>query len=111
VVKARARVSLGNGSGNGGNGNGDHNNGDHGGGPTRHLRLFLPRSGDYDADVRRMQEIDQLLRSSEGNDPVTIHMPDNVGVVLLRPKHTVLLSEALAAELREVLGEEAVVVE
>lgn len=107
VIKARTRVSL-------------SNNG--GGGDTstpsaapvtlgRTLHLVLPRGNDLDVDVRCMQEVDQLLRSSEGSDIVTLHIPDGEGVVLLRPHHKINCTPDLLGALRGLLGEECAVVE
>lgn len=122
-VKVRTRVGA-NGNGNGhsngnGNGHGNGNGNGHGNGyaanpgpstPTRNLRLYLPRTDDYDADVRRMQAVDYLLRSTEGNDEVTLYLPNGIGIVVLRPNHTVQLNDMLIANLKDVLGEEAVLI-
>lgn len=112
VIRPRAKVSLGGGeSGGGGNGNG-HSNGNGGGNDGgRHLRLYLPRSSDFDADVQRMQELDQLLRSTEGGDQVTIYLPEASGTVLLRPKHTVHAAPDLLGGLRQLLGDGGVILD
>ncbi|HEU5103820.1 MAG TPA: OB-fold nucleic acid binding domain-containing protein, partial [Roseiflexaceae bacterium] len=75
------------------------------------LRLFLPRTDDFDADVRLMQTIDRVLRQSSGEDAVYIHMPNAVGTVLLKPRHKVRCDELLIGALRDVLGNESVVME
>ncbi|MCG8347837.1 MAG: OB-fold nucleic acid binding domain-containing protein, partial [Chloroflexales bacterium] len=113
TFRQRQKVNL---NGNGGNGNGG--NGHNGSSesaappaaPTRTLRLYLPRSGDAAADIRCMQEVDGLLRSSEGNDQVTLYLPNGIGIVVLQSEHTISLSERLVSELRAVLGEAQVAV-
>jgi DNA polymerase-3 subunit alpha len=75
------------------------------------VRLYLPRSHDFDADVRLMQAVDRVLRQNTGDDNVIIHMPNAVGMVLLKPRHTVRCGEELLSALRHVLGEESVVVD
>jgi DNA polymerase-3 subunit alpha len=113
VIRPRAKVTISASAGDGGSGGGGSNGGGggDGGNSGRHLRLFLPRSGDFDADVQRMQELDQLLRSTEGDDQVTIYLPEASGTVLLRPKHTVNAAPALLGDLRQILGEQGVILE
>nr|MCU0492653.1 DNA polymerase III subunit alpha [Chloroflexaceae bacterium] len=116
VIKARVKVN-GNSNGNGHNGNGHHGNGNgngHNAPPPppvgRQLRLYLNRSDNYDADVRRMQEVDQLLRTSSGPDEVTIYLPNGIGIVVLRPQHTINISPDLLNELQDMLGADGVTV-
>ena len=77
----------------------------------RKLRLYLARTGDDEADVRRMQDIYSLLRDSRGPDEVTLYLPNGVGVVVLQSQHTVSVSAGLLDSLRGVLGPERVVAE
>ena len=108
-------------SNGGGNGNGNGHSNGNGSGYTvapppepessQALRLFLPRTDDFDADVRLMQTVDRVLRQSSGEDAVFIHMPNAVGTVLLKPRHKVRCDDMLLGALREVLGSESVVME
>jgi DNA polymerase-3 subunit alpha len=123
IIRPRVKVGAssngggGNGSANG-NGNGHSSNGS---GYTvapppepesnQALRLFLPRTDDFDADVRLMQTVDRVLRQSSGEDAVFIHMPNAVGTVLLKPRHKVRCDDLLLGALRDVLGSESVVME
>jgi DNA polymerase-3 subunit alpha len=118
VIRARTKVSLDSDAGNGnGNGNGhEHGYADNGSGesyqpPTRCLHLYLPRTGDFDADVGLMQAADSLLRSYEGADRVQLYLPNGIGTVVLRPRYTVNLSPALVEELERMVGSEGVAVE
>ena len=92
-----------------GNGNGDTLPPTHR--AMRSLRLYLPRSHDFDADVRLMQSVDRLLRQSDGEDQVIIHLPNAIGTVLLQPRHRVHCTDELIGALRDVLGAESVVIE
>jgi hypothetical protein len=58
-----------------------------------------------------MQTIDRVLRQSSGEDAVFIHMPNAVGMVLLKPRHKVRCDDMLLGALRDVLGNESVVME
>jgi hypothetical protein len=131
IIKPRVKIGAnGNGhsNGNGGaNGNG-HSNGNGGANGNGHsagsgytmppppvatnlLRVYLPRTADLDADVALMHKVDRMLRQSEGDDQVIIHMPNAAGTVLLKPRHTVHCSDALVGELQGVLGAQSVFVE
>jgi DNA polymerase-3 subunit alpha len=79
--------------------------------PGRTLRLYLPRTEDHDADVRRMQDVYSVLRESSGSDQVTLYLPNGVGIVVLQSQHTINLTPGLISGLREVLGPERVVAE
>lgn len=79
--------------------------------PTHSLRLFLPRSNDFNTDVRLMQAVDRVLRASTGEDEVIICMPNAIGTVILKPRHKVRCSDELIGALQEVLGAEGVVVD
>jgi DNA polymerase-3 subunit alpha len=127
TIRAKQQVKVGgNGNGNGHGGNGHSGNGKGNGmsgaassggypepqpEPGRKLRLELPRTGDDEADVRRMQEVYALLRESSGPDQVTLRLPNGVGVVVFQSQHTVSVSPALLDGLRQVLGTERVVAE
>jgi DNA polymerase-3 subunit alpha len=124
AIRSRMKIGAngnGNGNGNGhtnGNGNGHTNgNGAHNGSAMngashkQTLRVYLPRSNDFDADVRRMQEVDQTLRASEGEDEVIIYMPNAIGSVLLKPRHSVHCNDSLVGALRDMLGDDGVVVD
>jgi DNA polymerase-3 subunit alpha len=116
IIKTRVKVGA-NGNGNGnGNGHGNGNGNGYASAPpapvsTHSLRLYLPRTDDFDADVRLMQTVDRVLRQSAGEDPVIIHMPNGVGMVLLQPRHKVRCDDGLLGALRDVLGSESVIVE
>jgi DNA polymerase-3 subunit alpha len=77
----------------------------------RTLKLYLPRTDNYDADVRRMQELESVLRTSNGSDQVTLYLPNGVGIVVLQSQHTVSVSQHLMSELHAVLGQERVVLD
>jgi DNA polymerase-3 subunit alpha len=115
IIRPRVKVGA-NGNGNG-NGNGNSGGNSYTVAPppdpasTHSLRLFLPRTDDFDADVRLMQTVDRVLRQSSGDDPVFIHMPNAVGTVLLKPRHKVRCDDVLLGALRDVLGSESVVME
>jgi DNA polymerase III subunit alpha len=79
--------------------------------PGRMLRIHLPRTEDFDADVQRMQDVDALLRTSSGDDRVVLYLPNGVGIVVLRPHHTVAATPALVAQLSELVGNGAVAVQ
>ncbi len=75
---------------------------------ARNLRIYLPRSHDFDADIALMQHIHQILSNSHGHDQVTLYVPNGVGMVVLQSQHTITISDALIAELKQVLGPERV---
>jgi DNA polymerase-3 subunit alpha len=77
----------------------------------RTLKLYLPRTDNYDADVRRMQALESVLRSSTGNDQVTLYLPNGVGIVVLQSQHTVNVSQGLISDLHAVLGQERVILD
>ncbi|HEX9371062.1 MAG TPA: DNA polymerase III subunit alpha [Roseiflexaceae bacterium] len=108
IIRSRVKV--------GGNGNGNgHGNGNASPPPelvsTHALRLYLPRTDDFDADVRLMQTVDQMLRQTSGDDQVFIHLPDAIGTVLLKPRHKVRCTEELLGALKDVLGSDYVVMD
>lgn len=113
AVRPRQPVKL----ASNGNGNGHSNGNGHGktseparadGPPARNLRIYLPRSNDFDADVALMQHIHSLLSASHGHDQVTLYLPNGVGMVVLQSQQTIELSDALVNELRQILGHERV---
>ncbi len=77
----------------------------------RTLRLYLPRTGDDEADVQHMQNVYSVLRDSSGPDRVTLYLRNGVGVVVLQSQHTISMSSDLVARLQGVLGAEQVVAE
>lgn len=113
VIRSRMKVGA---NGNG-NGNGHANGNGNGAAPppvpafVQQLRLFLPRTGDLDADVVRMHRVDRLLRQSEGDASVILHIPNGETTVLLQPRHKVHCSEDLIGALRTELGMESVVLD
>ena len=119
IIRPRVKVGASSNGGASGNGNGHSNS--NGNGYTvapppepessQALRLFLPRTDDFDADVRLMQTVDRVLRQSSGEDAVFIHMPNAVGMVLLKPRHKVRCDDMLLGALRDVLGSESVVMD
>jgi DNA polymerase-3 subunit alpha len=88
--------------------NGNSNGNGHDAPSGRNLHIRLPRSIDLQADTRRMQDLDELLRAYEGPDQVTLYLPNSAGMVLLRPCYTVNASRELVTELMGVLGEDEV---
>jgi DNA polymerase-3 subunit alpha len=111
IIRPRAKVGAnGNGNGNGhsnGNGNGHASAAQ---GSAQSLRLYFPRTSDFDADVRLMEQVDRLLRQSAGESEVIIHMPSATGVVLLKPRHKVNCDTTLVGALHQVLDVQSVVV-
>ncbi|PDW04280.1 DNA polymerase III subunit alpha [Candidatus Viridilinea mediisalina] len=77
----------------------------------RVLRLYLPRTEDYEADIQRMQEVYNILRSSDGPDRVTLYLPNGVGTVVLQSQYTVSVSAGLLAGLEQLLGTGRVIAE
>ncbi|NTV64915.1 MAG: hypothetical protein HGA65_15505 [Oscillochloris sp.] len=55
-----------------------------------------------------MQDVHKVLLSSQGEDRVTLYVPNGVGIVVLQSQHTVDCSNGMIADLREVLGSERV---
>jgi DNA polymerase-3 subunit alpha len=55
-----------------------------------------------------MQHVHQILSNSHGHDQVTLYVPNGVGMVVLQSQHTITISDALIAELKQVLGPERV---
>lgn len=107
VVRTRQPVKIaGNGNGHGGHHTPEPPRVD--APPARNLRIYLPRSHDFDADVALMQHVHTILSSSHGNDQVTLYLPNGVGMVVLQSQHTITLSDALVAELKQVLGHDRV---
>ena len=117
VIRSRVKVSAnGNGNANGhtnGNGHANGNGNGYAAPPAagQQLRLYLPRTGDYDADVLQMHKIDRLLRESAGDDNMFLHLPAGANVVVLQPRHKVRCSDELIGALRSELGAESVVLE
>jgi len=109
VIKSRVKVST-NSNGNG-NGHAATTPAPMPAGPKHTLRLIVSRTRDFDADVRVMQDIDELLREHEGEDEVLITLSNRASRVVIKPHHTVRNSDALLGSLRGMLGAEAVVVE
>jgi DNA polymerase-3 subunit alpha len=112
INKPRIQVGAnGNGNGNGhSNGNG-HGHMDVAQGPTQSLRLYFPRSTDFDADVELMEQIDAMLRQNQGDAEVIIHMPYTDGTVLIKPRYSVSCDSRLVGALHQMLGEQSVVVD
>ena len=80
-------------------------------GPRYHLHVYLPRSGDFDTDIDNMREVDRILRLYEGDQNITLYLPNTVGHVLLEPSHKINPAEALVQQLQGILGSEQVVLE
>jgi DNA polymerase-3 subunit alpha len=79
---------------------------------ARTLRLHLPRTEDFDADTRRMQDVHDLLLRHRGDDEegdqIRLYMPNGVGTAVLRPYYTVRVSDDLVTRLMGFLGEDNV---
>ncbi|MBC8161533.1 MAG: DNA polymerase III subunit alpha, partial [Roseiflexaceae bacterium] len=108
VIKSRVKVST-NGNGNG-NGNGHAAAAPVANGSKHTLHLSFSRTRDFDADIRMMQDVDELLRAYEGEDEVLITLFNQASRVVIKPHHTVRTSDDLLGPLRGMLGSEAVVV-
>ncbi|KPL85491.1 DNA polymerase III subunit alpha [Herpetosiphon geysericola] len=80
-------------------------------GPRFHLHIYLPRSGNNETDIRRMQEIDRVLRGYEGDQPITIYLPNPMGQVMLEPSYRINPQEGLLSNLYSMLGQESAVLE
>jgi hypothetical protein len=73
--------------------------------PTRHLRIFLSRTNDYDEDVHRMRELLSVLSSVDGRDRFTFYVPNPQGVVQLDfPNHSTSYAQ-VQSSLDEMLGQ------
>ncbi len=80
--------------------------------PSRVLHLRLPTSSDVWTDIRLMQEVDAILRRHEGEDVVVLHVRRQGAEVALRSRaRRVEWTDALADELRVVLGRDGVAVD
>jgi DNA polymerase-3 subunit alpha len=112
VIPSRQQVRL---QGNG-------KNGKHGGDAAasepapvapvgRDLHVHLPRSDDFDADIRRMQAIHGLVSESHGDDRLTLFLPNGVGIVVLQSQHTIDASTSLIGALSDMLGADRVLVQ
>lgn len=89
------------------NGNGTNANGNGHTSPTpsgRVLHLTLPNTSDLQHDIRRMQDIDDLLRSREGSDQVMLYLPNGVGTVVFQPHYRVQASSDLLDQLGALVG-------
>ncbi|GIV97874.1 MAG: DNA-directed DNA polymerase [Herpetosiphonaceae bacterium] len=75
-------------------------------GPSYHLHIYLPRTGDFDQDVRTMQEVDRLLRAYEGDQRITIYLPNPIGQVVLEPARRINPTPDLLTGLTRLLGED-----
>jgi len=61
--------------------------------------------------VRRMQEIDKLLRVWEGQDQVALYIPNGIGIVRLRSHRGVTCSRELIEELSVLVGDGQILVD
>ena len=80
-------------------------------GPTFHLHIYLARTDDHDTDIRRMREIDQTLRNYQGDQPVTLYVPNHLGQVMLEVGYGINPANDLIASLNTLSGQEGVVLE
>jgi DNA polymerase-3 subunit alpha len=77
--------------------------------PCRVVHLRLPTSSDVWTDIRRMQQLDDVLRRHEGDDEVRLRLPHRGRERLLRSRsRRVDWNDVLAAELRRLLGTDGV---
>jgi DNA polymerase-3 subunit alpha len=80
--------------------------------PCRTVHVYVPTSEDVWADIRLMQEIDQLLGQFDGDDEVVIHVPFNGHrIALLSRKHRVDWCDRLGEALSDLLGQDGIEVE
>ncbi len=71
----------------------------------RVLHLKLPTSPDVEHDIRRMQDIDDLLRACEGGDQVLLYLPNGVGTLVFQPHYRVHASPDLMRQLVPLVGD------
>jgi DNA polymerase-3 subunit alpha len=77
----------------------------------RTLRLYLPRSESYEHDVALMQTVYSLLNSVNGDDRLTLYVPNGVGMVVMQSQQTIGIGDGLVGALQELLGSERVLVD
>lgn len=80
-------------------------------GPQYTLHLHLPRTEDYNADLRCMQQVAKQLQQHRGAHRVVLYLPKDDAVIVLEAAERVDPAARLVGGLRELLGEEAVQVE
>ncbi|HEY1012653.1 MAG TPA: hypothetical protein VGE07_08125, partial [Herpetosiphonaceae bacterium] len=80
-------------------------------GPRFHLHIYLPRTGDFDADIKRMMQINEVLCLHEGDQAVTLYLPNAVGQVMMEPNRRIAPVEPLVQRLADMLGTENVILE
>jgi DNA polymerase-3 subunit alpha len=78
-------------------------------GPRRVVHVRLRTSPDVWTDIRRMQDLDEILRRHEGDDEVMLHVPHRGATKRLRSRsRRVDWNDVLAAELKRLLGPDGV---
>jgi DNA polymerase-3 subunit alpha len=80
-------------------------------GPQYILHIHLPRTNDYVADLRCMQEVARHLQQYHGDHQVLLHLPKDDMIVLLEPMERINPTPELVAQLTDLLGEGSVEVE
>jgi DNA polymerase III subunit alpha len=69
------------------------------------LRIYLPKTEDVDEDIRKMQELDKLVKRFPGENRFILYVQNCIGLVALRPyAHTVDCCEAFQSEVVNLLG-------
>ena len=80
--------------------------------PLRTLRIRFRLTSDPAEDVRRLDALMQLLESHPGEDPFSIEVLQAEETLRLRfPNRRTRYSSELVTRLRELLGDDALVVE
>ena len=80
-------------------------------GPRFHLHVYLHRTDNFDLDIKHMQEIDKVLRGYQGEQTVTLYLPNPFGQVMLEAGYGINPASDLVATLSAILGQESVVLE
>ena len=80
-------------------------------GPAFHLHIYLVCTDDHDTNITRMREIDAVLRSYQGEQPVTLYVPNRMGQVMLEAGYGINPANDLISALHTLRGQEAVVLE
>lgn len=74
------------------------------------LRIYLPHTADFDADIRSMQDLHEVLHAARGHDQIRLYLAHMVGLVVMRPNYTVHVTDQLITTLGEIIGTERVMV-
>ena len=79
--------------------------------PRFHLHVYLPRTGNNNDDILRWREIDSVLRTHEGDQPITVYLPHSIGQVMFEPGYKINPLESLVHNLQAIIGSDSVMLE